>query len=67
MTYKHTANFEDAWKATHKMLIDGAQILVEHERERLEKGWKPRRKGGGLGGRKESGQLRFGILHAHSH
>jgi hypothetical protein len=23
-------------------------------------GWKPRRLGGGLGGRKESGQLRFG-------
>ncbi|KAF1789687.1 hypothetical protein GQ600_13274 [Phytophthora cactorum] len=24
------------------------------------KGWKPRRLGGGLGGKKESGQLRFG-------
>lgn len=24
------------------------------------KGWKPRRLGGGFGGRKESGQLRFG-------
>lgn len=42
------------------MAIDDHTILVEYERERIQKGWKPRRLGGGLGGRKESGQLRFG-------
>lgn len=43
--------------------IDGREILVDHERERVQKGWVPRRLGGGLGGRKESGQLRFGGPH----
>ena len=54
------------------MIIDGRQILVDFERERIMSGWVPRRFGkkkrnvlfnqigGGLGGRKESGQLRFG-------
>lgn len=42
------------------MVIDGTKILVEHERERIMKGWIPRRLGGGLGGKKESRQLRFG-------
>lgn len=44
----------------HKEYIDGSEIIVEREAERLLPGWKPRRLGGGLGGRKESGQLRFG-------
>ncbi len=42
------------------MTVDGRVILVEHERASVMKRWKPRRLGGGLGGRKESGQLRFG-------
>ncbi len=42
------------------MIIDEKKILVDFERERIVKGWVPRRFGGGLGGKKESGQLRFG-------
>ena len=34
--------------------------MVDFERERIVKGWVPRRLGGGVGGKKESGQLRFG-------
>lgn len=40
--------------------IDDSEIIVDYEHERMLKGWKPRRLGGGFGGRKESGQLRFG-------
>lgn len=43
-----------------KSRIDDSEIIVDYEHERLMKGWKPRRLGGGFGGRKESGQLRFG-------
>ncbi|KAG0335975.1 small nuclear ribonucleoprotein 35kDa (U11 U12) [Podila horticola] len=35
-------------------------VLVDFERSRVMVGWVPRRLGGGLGGKKESGQLRFG-------
>jgi len=58
--YAHKRDFEEAWRSTHHQIIDGSQILVEYERERLMKGWVPRRLGGGIGGKKESGQLRFG-------
>ncbi|OQR96846.1 U11/U12 small nuclear ribonucleoprotein 35 kDa protein [Achlya hypogyna] len=58
--YVREKDFEAAYYATNKMLLDGRRILVEFERERVMPGWKPRRLGGGLGGRKESGQLRFG-------
>lgn len=44
----------------HKLEIDGQEVLVDFECERTLKGWIPRRLGGGLGGKKESGQLRFG-------
>lgn len=50
-------------KAIHDMdqtIIDEREILVDHEHERSMKQWKPRRLGGGFGGKKESGQLRFG-------
>ena len=40
--------------------VDGRQVKLDFERERLMPGWVPRRLGGGLGGQKESGQLRFG-------
>lgn len=58
------------------MELDGSKLMVEFERERLMKDWIPRRLGGGeeeaasealsinfligVGGKKESGQLRFG-------
>lgn len=44
----------------HHAMIDGNHIIVEMELERILPGWKPRRLGGGLGGNKRSGQLRFG-------
>ncbi len=63
------------------MFLDGSQLVVDYECERILPGWVPRRlgeatlklthsllflrvvvmaTGGGLGGKKESGQLRFG-------
>ena len=44
----------------HKMIVDDFELLVDMECERTLKGWIPRRLGGGFGGKKESGQLRFG-------
>jgi U11/U12 small nuclear ribonucleoprotein SNRNP35 len=42
------------------MVIDGKTVIVDYNRSRLMADWVPRRMGGGLGGRKTSGQLRFG-------
>ncbi|ETN18573.1 hypothetical protein PPTG_04140 [Phytophthora nicotianae INRA-310] len=58
--FEHERDFERAYRQAHRRMIDGATILVDFERSRVMKGWKPRRLGGGLGGKKESGQLRFG-------
>lgn len=58
--YHHRCDFERALEDAHHRLLDGRKLLVDYERSRLMPGWKPRRLGGGLGGRKESGQLRFG-------
>jgi U11/U12 small nuclear ribonucleoprotein 35 kDa protein len=52
--------FRTAYQRAHRTEIDGRVVLVDYERSRVMHGWKPRRLGGGLGGRKESGQLRFG-------
>jgi len=49
-----------AFRRCHKARIDGRQIIVDMECGRVLPGWKPRRLGGGFGGKKESGQLRFG-------
>lgn len=49
-----------AYKKTNKLCVDGSKILVDFECERLLPGWVPRRLGGGFGGKKGSGQLRFG-------
>ncbi|CAF0979518.1 unnamed protein product [Adineta ricciae] len=40
--------------------FNGHLLLVEDVASKKLVGWKPRRCGGGFGGRKESGQLRFG-------
>ncbi|XP_049887647.1 U11/U12 small nuclear ribonucleoprotein 35 kDa protein-like isoform X2 [Pectinophora gossypiella] len=58
--FESSSSMETALQEMHKEYIDGAEILVEREAERRLEGWKPRRLGGGFGGRKESGQLRFG-------
>ncbi|XP_060068902.1 U11/U12 small nuclear ribonucleoprotein 35 kDa protein-like [Ylistrum balloti] len=49
-----------ASKDADKTELEGCEIFVDFECERKVKGWIPRRLGGGLGGKKESGQLRFG-------
>lgn len=54
---------ECAYKAqrdANGSVIDEKEVYVDHECERTLKGWVPRRLGGGIGGKKESGQLRFG-------
>jgi U11/U12 small nuclear ribonucleoprotein SNRNP35 len=58
--YKHRSDCREAFERGHHMVIDEARIIVEKELERTLDGWKPRRLGGGFGGKKESGQLRFG-------
>ena len=58
--FKRERDTRLAWREMNKTIIDGSEILVEYEKERVLKGWVPRRFGGGFGGRKESGQLRFG-------
>ncbi|XP_062107732.1 U11/U12 small nuclear ribonucleoprotein 35 kDa protein [Humulus lupulus] len=49
-----------AFKDAHHSIIDDSEIIVDYNRQQLMPGWIPRRLGGGLGGKKESGQLRFG-------
>ncbi|CAG8599977.1 62_t:CDS:2 [Paraglomus occultum] len=58
--YTHEKSCQDAYKNANRMILDDKQILVDYERSRIMQGWVPRRLGGGFGGRKESGQLRFG-------
>lgn len=58
--FKHKSDAVKAFKDSHGLIIDGKECIVEHELERRVDGWKPRRFGGGLGGFKQSGQLRFG-------
>ncbi|KAJ4779679.1 U11/U12 small nuclear ribonucleoprotein 35 kDa protein [Rhynchospora pubera] len=49
-----------AYEDAHHSIIDGSEVIVDYNRQQLMPGWIPRRLGGGLGGKKESGQLRFG-------
>ncbi|XP_013403001.1 U11/U12 small nuclear ribonucleoprotein 35 kDa protein-like [Lingula anatina] len=49
-----------AQREADKQVVDGKEIFVDFEHSRTMPGWIPRRLGGGLGGNKESGQLRFG-------
>jgi len=60
ITFESGNAFFRAFKDMNHFIIDGKQILVDFERERIVKGWIPRRYGGGVGGKKESGQIRFG-------
>ncbi|KAI9282217.1 hypothetical protein BY458DRAFT_497541 [Sporodiniella umbellata] len=60
VSFKSESCTRDAYHDANRTLLDGHTILVDYERDRLMKGWIPRRLGGGLGGKKESGQLRFG-------
>lgn len=58
--YKEERSVCRAWREGNKLVVDQHEVFVDMEQERALKGWVPRRLGGGLGGKKESGQLRFG-------
>ncbi|KAM6907390.1 U11/U12 small nuclear ribonucleoprotein 35 kDa protein [Xenentodon cancila] len=58
--YKEERSLNRARRDANKLLVDQHEVFVDFEQERNLKGWVPRRLGGGLGGKKESGQLRFG-------
>jgi len=51
--YRKEKEMHDAYKRADGKRIDGKRVLVDVERGRTNKGWLPRRLGGGLGGRKE--------------
>uniref|UniRef100_A0A0E0IMA1 RRM domain-containing protein n=1 Tax=Oryza nivara TaxID=4536 RepID=A0A0E0IMA1_ORYNI len=58
--YETDREMRRAYEDAHHSIIDGSEVLVDYYRQQLMPGWIPRRSGGGLGGKKESGQLRFG-------
>ncbi|RCH99835.1 small nuclear ribonucleoprotein 35kDa (U11 U12), partial [Rhizopus stolonifer] len=60
VTFTRERYAKDAYHYANKSVLDSHVILVDFERSRTMKGWIPRRLGGGYGGKKESGQLRFG-------
>lgn len=60
LEFESSESVRNAVRNMNKEYIDGCEIIVDYEHERLMKHWKPRRLGGGFGGRRESGQLRFG-------
>lgn len=58
--YESSSSAKLACREAHKMELEGRKIFVDHECGRSLPGWIPRRLGGGFGGEKGSGQLRFG-------
>uniref|UniRef100_A0A0A9DSU5 RRM domain-containing protein n=1 Tax=Arundo donax TaxID=35708 RepID=A0A0A9DSU5_ARUDO len=58
--YETDREMRRAYEDAHHSIIDGSEVVVDYYRQQLMPGWIPRRLGGGLGGQKESGQLRFG-------
>ncbi|KAF0038359.1 U11/U12 small nuclear ribonucleoprotein 35 kDa protein [Scophthalmus maximus] len=58
--YKEERSIVRARRDANKLLVEQHELFVDFEQERTLKGWVPRRLGGGQGGKKESGQLRFG-------
>ncbi|KAI4271125.1 MAG: hypothetical protein LQ337_006231 [Flavoplaca oasis] len=51
VVYERERDMKEAYKATDGIMLKGRKILVDVERGRTVKGWRPRRLGGGLGGR----------------
>ncbi|XP_028828627.1 U11/U12 small nuclear ribonucleoprotein 35 kDa protein isoform X2 [Denticeps clupeoides] len=58
--YKEERSVVRAQRDAFRLVVDQHELFVDFEQERTLKGWIPRRLGGGQGGKKESGQLRFG-------
>ncbi|XP_076471033.1 U1 small nuclear ribonucleoprotein 70 kDa-like [Babylonia areolata] len=53
--YEHERDMHSAYKHADGRKIDGRRVLVDVERGRTVKGWRPRRLGGGLGGTRKGG------------
>lgn len=53
--YEHERDMHAAYKHADGKKIDGRRVLVDVERGRTVKGWRPRRLGGGLGGTRKGG------------
>ncbi|CAH1786352.1 unnamed protein product [Owenia fusiformis] len=53
--YEHERDMHSAYKHADGKKIDGRRVLVDVERSRTVKGWRPRRLGGGLGGTRKGG------------
>ena len=51
LVYERERDMKAAYKDADGMKIHGKRLLIDVERGRTVKGWKPRRLGGGLGGR----------------
>eukprot|EP00003_Mantamonas_plastica_P032034 TRINITY_DN855_c0_g7_i1.p1 TRINITY_DN855_c0_g7~~TRINITY_DN855_c0_g7_i1.p1 ORF type:complete len:285 (-),score=55.94 TRINITY_DN855_c0_g7_i1:17-871(-) len=60
IVFKGAREFQKAFDGGNGMKIGEREVLVDVCRGLVMKGWVPRRYGGGLGGKKESGQLRWG-------
>ncbi|KAK4516463.1 Oxysterol-binding protein 4 [Mucor velutinosus] len=60
VSFKLEKDARRAYKEANRSVLDDHVILVDFERSRVMKDWIPRRLGGGFGGKKDSGQLRFG-------
>ena len=62
--FVHSSDFIAAYRDNARRFhgtIGGRQVLIDFQRgDGAQKGWVPRRCGGGLGGKRESGQMRFG-------
>lgn len=58
--YQHRRDAKSSIHELNGTVIDDQAVVVDEECQRTLKGWIPRRFGGGFGGKKESGQLRFG-------
>ena len=58
--YQARRAFVGFMQELNRSWLQGKRILVDWERGRAQEGWKPRRVGGGLGGFRNSGQIRFG-------
>eukprot|EP00002_Diphylleia_rotans_P012746 TRINITY_DN2490_c0_g2_i1.p1 TRINITY_DN2490_c0_g2~~TRINITY_DN2490_c0_g2_i1.p1 ORF type:complete len:344 (+),score=56.71 TRINITY_DN2490_c0_g2_i1:56-1087(+) len=54
--YKHMDGYESAIQSKPRIIVDGFHVHVDRERGRLQKGWRPRRLGGGLGSFKKGTQ-----------
>mmetsp|Transcript_13377 Transcript_13377/g.25167 ORF Transcript_13377/g.25167 Transcript_13377/m.25167 type:complete len:92 (+) Transcript_13377:1415-1690(+) len=50
---------EEAFRRSRGKTLKGARVILDWQRGGHQPGWKPRRLGGGLGGKRESGQMRF--------